>query len=322
MDINTLFGIRDMYGEITGELNIYRAVLLTSIHQIEVGSPCFMLHGMTGFNTVMINPIFPHVVVERGQPLISSEKTINVHRNCLKVDSKPFSSNSIVVHTDDFSFRDKDFFMKELDRYDSVTYVVEDIEAMSKIINDFRYLTTSFKYYSNVYLNSCRFEDCLHSDRLGGDEPMLVVTIFRFEHASPVFNPKKKDGFGIKVNLAMKKRTEKAGSLRTTVRVSSLLSNNKDNMFIIDGQKVYPIYKSGGYEEECLQHGLKSMIAHSKEWEKRQGDVQTKTKAKAKKKKRKTKITNNAEYQGLSAASNAGDTSTTTSSYYAYSTTY
>ena len=138
-----------------------------------------------------------------------------------------------IRYVDELNNRDLKDIVDFVNLKNSITFMlqnedngIEFLEEFHKFVRTFRY-NLLFNYVNNgrIYL----FED----------EPLTTsITFLKMADCIPIFNSKKIEGVGVIVSILGERSSNEAKNKACSVEATFIVSNYKDNIFIVDGIQI------------------------------------------------------------------------------------
>lgn len=195
-----------------------------------------------------------------GTPGIIDIESYNSHSNSMKFitvfpgnESYVVNSNEVAIDkTVDFNLENHSTGMllssrdnkkihstiNGLEKHGATTLVTNKrcfIDVMKRI-------NTMFKErYKYLHVFNCGYDNLESLLGLNGltDEPVIpTLTFINIKHCIQIFNKKKVDGFGLKMETVYPYMSMKRGRLVKGIKISAVFSKYQDNLFYIDGEQI------------------------------------------------------------------------------------
>jgi hypothetical protein len=172
--------------------------------------------------------------------------------NALKfTDKQPLCETHKTVTIDNFDYSQFGNIINSVKKHGGISFVSKEKSAAHSIFGSVKSIVREYNYPSLFYYNASSGRFLSGED----DDLLSIVSFFDLTHCVPLFNMKKVDGMGISFSQVIRKHSELLEKQIYTFRLDIMVSNYKDNLFLIDGAVVdnmYPI--SGAVYREVKKH--------------------------------------------------------------------
>jgi hypothetical protein len=210
--------------------------------------PCLLnaKYWETGANEVEVRFPFPRYM---STPI--NERTVYRRENVRAADKKSFLDKNRFKVIEAFDFDQISRLQSYVERNDIITFQLWNKHntaygydkaktAQKNALAFLNFLRSLFDMLTSYKYNSCEYvhinKDYLCSNPADVEYYLTFMSLFT---CIPTFNRKKMDGMGLIVNMVDTRRTEDRGQLFSLGHMALLMTNHKENKYVIDGVNIY-----------------------------------------------------------------------------------
>lgn len=231
--LEMLYGLNKLRGKESSGHPIYTPAVIIGDpfdeHGLRVGQPGIIIEDHLSENSLSMAFPFPHKEGHRPR------ENFRMSSSCVRPMRFNSSLNSYrAKKLDIFNKSARNMVIEKAKTKGMATFLLSD-HASLKFAKAMRLFLSQFKY-NHVYTFRSRHYKEVIRDKSDTIQP--VLTVFNLSFCIPVFNSRKADGIGFSLEFVLPKSSKAAGRVKSFAYIAMLLSQNRENLFYLDGVRI------------------------------------------------------------------------------------